>query len=327
MQFPKRGLHFSLISFNICNSLAFLSFIGSMRRLVLLSFSLLASFSSFSQLKKFYSVSNDSAFQKVDFQLSATSGSCYIRPSTDAQPVNIYGNPDFATINPSFKTFVENNIKHVTLDLENYQSSTISKSLSSSIFGTTSSKSEEKNYWKIFLTEDKVYSLQLAYGIGNADVDLSGIPVEKLKISTGSADVIVDYADGKGNLVAMDTFYVKVDLGSLIARRINLTNAGVVMVEVGFGTAMLDFSDASRHSSKVKASVGAGRLEMVMPDANTPVIIYMHNSPLCSVKMPAEFTQIRKDVYTSASYSPDAPNLMEFKVDVAMGNVVFLSQE
>jgi len=296
-----------------------------MRRLVLLSFSLLASFSSFSQLKKFYSVSNDSAFQKVDFCLSATSGSCYIRPVKAAQPVNIYGNPDFETINPSFKTFVKNNVKHVNLDLENYQSSTISKSLTSSIFG--SEKKDDKNYWKILLTEDKVYSLQLAYGIGNADVDLSGIPVEKLKITTGSADVIVDYADGKGNLVPMDTFFVKIDLGSLTANHINLTNSKVIVAEVGFGTAVLDFSDKSQQASKIKASVGAGRLEMIMPKENVPVIIYLHNSPLCSVKMPSEFKQIRKNVYASSNYHPDAGDLMEFNVDVALGNVEFVSKK
>ncbi|CAD5246897.1 conserved hypothetical protein [Imperialibacter sp. EC-SDR9] len=325
MQFRRKELHFLLFSFNIRNSLCCISLIATMRRLVLLSFSLLASFSSFSQLKKFYSVSNDSAFQKVDFCLSATSGSCYIRPVKAAQPVNIYGNPDFETINPSFKTYIKNSVKHVNLDLENYQSSTISKSLTSSIFGD--SKKDDKNYWKILLTEDKVYSLQLAYGIGNADVDLSGIPVEKLKINTGSADVIVDYADGKGNLVAMDTFFVKVDLGSLIANHINLTNSKVIVAEVGFGTAVLDFSDKSQQSSKIRASVGAGRLEMIMPKENVPVIIYLHNSPLCSVKMPAEFTQIRKNVYTSSSYHPDALDLMEFNIDVALGNVEFVSKK
>lgn len=285
-----------------------------------MSFSLLAGFSSYSQLKKFYSVSNDSAFHKVDLCLSATSGSCYIRPVKSTQPVNIYGNPDFETINPSFKTYVKNNVKHVKLDLENYKSSSISKSISTSFFGE---KKEDKNYWKILLTEDKVYSLQLAYGIGNADVDLSGIPVERLKINTGSADVIVDYADGKGNLIAMDTFYVKVDLGSLVANHINLTNARVIVAEVGFGTAVLDFSDRSNQSSRIKASVGAGRLEMVMPSENVPAIIYLHNSPLCSVKMPAEFKEIRKNVYTTASYHPEAPNLMEFSIDVALGNVEF----
>ncbi len=295
-----------------------------MRRLILLGVGLLASFSAFSQLKKFYSVSNDSTFQRVDFCLSATAGSCFIRPVKSGHPVNIYGNPDFSTINPSFKTFIKDNVKHVKLDLENYQSSGISKSLSSSIFGEQ--KKDEKNYWKILLTEDKVYSLQLAYGIGNADVDLSGIPVEKLKITTGSADVMVDYADGKGNLIQMDTFFVKVDLGSLTANRVNLTNAKVVIAEVGFGSATLDFSDRSTHSSKVKASVGAGKLELVMPMENTPVIIYLHNSPLCSVKMADGYKEIRKNVFTNAIYHPDAENIVEFNVDVALGNVVFVNK-
>lgn len=296
-----------------------------MRGLILLGFSLLAGFSAYCQLKKFYTVGNDSTFQRVDFCLSATSGSCHIRPAKAPQPVNIYGNPDFSTINPSFKTFIQGDVKHVKLDLENYQSSGLSRSLSSSIFGEK--KTDDKNYWKILLTEDKVYSLQLAYGIGHADVDLSGIPVEKLKITTGSADVIVDYADGNGNLIQMDTFYVKVDLGSLTANRMNLTKARVVIAEVGFGSATLDFSDKTSQASKIKASVGAGRLELLMPQQNVPVIIYLHNSPLCSVKMPAGYKEIRKNVFTNARYRPGAENLMEFNVDVALGNVSFIAPE
>lgn len=295
-----------------------------MRGLILFCFGLAASFSAHSQLKKFYSVGNDTTFQRVDFCLSATSGSCSIRPGKSVHPVNIYGNPDFSTINPSFKTFIKDNVKHVNLDLENYQSSGISKSLSSSFFGQ--STEDDKNYWKILLTEDKVYSLQLAYGIGNANVDLSGIPVEKLKITTGSADVMVDYADGRGNLIQMDTFYVKVDLGSLRANHVNLTNAGVYIAEVGFGSALLDFSDRVNQAATIKASVGAGKLELVMPQANVPVIIYLHNSPLCSVKMPAEYKEVRKNVFTNEEYHPDAANLMEFTVDVALGNVVFVTR-
>ncbi|MEJ0054893.1 MAG: hypothetical protein WDN75_04140 [Bacteroidota bacterium] len=41
----------------------------------------------------------------------------------------------------------------------------------------------------------------------------------------------------------MDTFFVKVDLGSLNVKQMNLSRSKVVMAEVGFGNIFLDFSN------------------------------------------------------------------------------------
>jgi len=72
------------------------------------------------------------------------------------------------------------------------------------------SASEEKTsdkFWKVYLTNDKPYSLDLTYGLGNANIDLSGLAIEKLKINTGSSDVLVSYNSGIENTVEMDTLF------------------------------------------------------------------------------------------------------------------------
>ena len=64
----------------------------------------------------------------------------------------------------------------------------------------------------MYLTDSKPYFLELHYGIGNANIDLSGLAIKTLKVNTGSADVNVGYYSSLENQIDMDTFFVKVDL-------------------------------------------------------------------------------------------------------------------
>ena len=275
---------------------------------------------SVAQLKQFYSLPDDDTYDAINFTLSATSGSCYIRSDADKMPLNIYGNPDFSKINPNFQSSIKDRTNYVNLELEDYNSSGFSKSISYNVFGPDK---KGKNFWKIYLSDDKEYSLNLNYGIGMADVDLAGVPIKNLNIKTGSADVEVDYSEEVGNLIEMDTLYVKVDLGSLEARKMHLYKAGTVITDIGFGNATLDFSDVPQTKSNIDAMVGAGSLEVLLPRKGAPVMIHINNSPLCSVKLAKGFEEIDDNVYVNLDYDSSAENLLTFNVDVALGNVSF----
>ena len=275
---------------------------------------------SFAQLKQFYSISDDGTYDAINFTLSATSGSCYIRSNASQLPLNIYGNPDFEKINPNFQSWVEERTNYVNLNLEDYNSSGFSRSISYNVFGPDK---KGKNFWKIYLSNQKEYSLNLNYGIGMADVDLAGVAVKNLNIKTGSADVSVDYSQDLVNLAEMDTFYVRVDLGSLEARNMHLYKARTIITDIGFGSAILDFSDVPQTKSNIEAMVGAGNLEVLLPRENAPVIIYISNSPLCSVRLARGFEEVEENVYVNMDYSSSAENLLTFNVDVALGNVTF----
>ena len=189
------------------------------------------------QLKKFYTVKNESNYDTIDFSLKATSGKCYIKPSYHTDPVTIYGNPDFKDVNPTFYATTRDNINFIKLNLEDYKKGGLSQSIQYSVFGKD--EDADKNYWKVYLTEEKVYKLNLNYGLGDATVNLSGIPVSKLKIESGSASLDVFYDEDKPNKCVMDTFFLKVDLGSIIARNINRSRAQNIIADVGFGSAIL----------------------------------------------------------------------------------------
>jgi hypothetical protein len=74
----------------------------------------------------------------------------------------------------------------VFLNLEEVQSEGLSQTISTRFFGASEKESTDK-LWKMYLTDAKPYFLEFNYGIGKANIDLSGLAVKNLKISTGSA--------------------------------------------------------------------------------------------------------------------------------------------
>ena len=182
---------------------------------------------------------------------------------------------------------------------------------------------KENDFWKVNLSDDKVYKLNLIYGFGNADVNLTNTSVSKLKIKSGSADIIVGYDDGTINPIKMDTFFVKADFGSIVAKRMELTRAKKVITKIGFGNVLLDFDAGAPEKCEINASVGAGNLEVLLPQDETPVIIRIKDSPLCAIKLVDGFEEVEKNVFVNMDYSANAENLLSFDVDVALGMVHF----
>jgi hypothetical protein len=189
------------------------------------------------------------------------------------------------------------------------------------MFGT-SDKPANNKLWKMYLTDTKPYSLELDYGVGNAHIDLSGLAIKKLKINTGSADVSVGYTSME-NQVDMDTFSVKVDLGSLNIQNMNLSRTRYMVADVGFGNMTLDFSDTPLVSNKIKGSVGAGNLLILLPSNETPVLIRIHESWLCSVKLPEGLKKVKENTFANEAYKKNAKNSLTFDLDVSMGSIVF----
>jgi hypothetical protein len=95
------------------------------------------------------------------------------------------------------------------------------------------------------------------------------------------------------------------------------------MADVGFGSMLLDFSTKPLVSNKITGSVGAGNLVIILPSEDTPVLVKVHDSWLCSVKIPASLQKISDNTFASASYTKGAKNSLIFDLDVSMGNIVF----
>ena len=283
-------------------------------------FPLLFSLGALAQLDRFYTLKESDDFDTVNFYLKATSANCLIKKSSeDNEPLSIYGNPNLDKINPSFGTKVRNNTCFAKLALDEYNSSGFSNSFSMAV----SRSDKDNDFWKVNFADNKVYDLNLFYGFGNADINLTGTSVKNLKIKSGSADIVVGYDEHNTNPVQMDTFYVKADFGSIVAKHMELTRAKRVITKVGFGNVLLDFDRVITEKCDISASVGAGNLEILLPKEGIPVIIHLKDSPLCAIKMAEGFEEVEKNVFVNMNYSASAENLLTFNVDVALGMVRF----
>ncbi len=291
-----------------------------LRVILVLSFQFIIFSGLLGQVKHFYTLENGD-YDKVNIILKATSNSCCIKPTINPHIVNVFGFENNSEPDIYSSTELPDRVENLIINLNN-TSGKNETSLSDRFFNTNGSTD---NHWDLYLSKEKPMKLHLNYVIGDASVDLSNLPIERLKINTGSADVIVSYMEGRSNLVEMDTFYVKVDLGSLTVHKINYSKAKTVIADVNFGALLMDYSKPLVTSSNVFASVGAGNLIIGLPASQQiPVIIYIRNSPLCHVKLPKNFKRKAKNVYVSEYYTDNARNVLSFDLDVAVGQIKFV---
>ena len=275
----------------------------------------------FAQSKKHFAVSNTGGCKKVVLNYSSSSGTCYLGPTQKPDLFSVYGNKDIDEYNHYFDQKIIDDICIIDLKIEDKSTESFSQSISYNMF--RKSKDFDESLWKVYLTEDKSYDLNLNYGIGEAYIDLSGLSIEHLRINTGSADVHVGYLSGLGNPIIMDTLNITVDVGPLKIRKGTLSNAKVIIAEVGFGNAYLDLSGKPDISSYIRASVGAGNLEVIVPRTGTGVKVIIHQSLLCQVKISKMFMETEKDVFVNEFYEEGAAGQLVFEVDVSLGNIIF----
>jgi hypothetical protein len=273
------------------------------------------------QMKRQFTVENSQACEKVNLHLRANTGDCFIKAGHNSELLNVFSNQDQSSYSHQYRKDIINSTCQIYLNFENTNARGIGQTISTRMFGQD--EAVDNKIWKMYLSDSKPYNLELDYGVGNAHVDLSGLAIKKLKINTGSADVNIGYSSLE-NKVEMDTLSVKVDLGSLHVENLNLSKTRYTSADVGFGNMTLDFSaNPPLVTNRIEGSVGAGNLIIILPSNQTPMLVKINDSWLCSVRIPEGMKKIRANTFANAAYHEDAENALLFNLDVSMGNIIF----
>lgn len=275
---------------------------------------------SLAQVQKHFKIEHNSRYKSVTLNYESSSGVCYVGPGESDEPIAVYSDRDIDEFNHSFNKSSNNSSLEINLSIESKNKQTFSQSISSKVFRN---EKPEDNTWKVFLTEDVPYNINLNYGVGEAYIDLSTLKISHFNVKTGSADVNIGYLTDMPNPIVMDTFNVKVDLGNVVVRKLYMAKAENIDAEVGFGTMTLDLSEPPTVPSQVKASVGAGTLEIQIPKSDCSVIIRVKDSMLCDVKLTKSFREISDNVFVNETYDENATNKLSFDVDVSLGTIIF----
>ncbi len=147
--------------------------------------------------------------------------------------------------------------------------------------------------------------------------------VGRLKMRAGSANVIVNYRKDQENPLEMDTLLIKVDMGTFEAKNLHLSRSSNIIANVGFGKIQIDFGNAKVTKTEVKDTVGAGKLEIILPYENIPIRINANDSPLCQITMSQGFEKTTNQVFIALGFNENLINYIHFNIDVAVGNIIF----
>lgn len=272
------------------------------------------------QISKDFSIDARSGYSIVHLDYNVYKGITYVKRIPSDKPVLIKSKLSKVNVLPSFSHEIKDDVLTAHLHHRNVESETFGKSLSYKLF---SSDSEDFDHqWDVGLSSSHLYDLDLYFGIGKANLDFSHIPISNCKIKSASADIKLDYSKKVPNSVTMDTMMVSLNMGNLDAYNINYANAELMLFEINYGTLNLSFSEGVIHDLKVSAVVGAGKVNLTLPDQNQPYRLKIKSTPMCRLTLPSYLKDIGDKTYVSKSYDKDAPDLVDLVIDISVGSLV-----
>ncbi len=118
------------------------------------------------------------------------------------------------------------------------------------------------NQWKLDLAPVPT-ELELELGASSASLDLGGLPLRRLKLSQGAADLTLDFE--RPNPVEMSSLTYNGGASRGTLRGLGNANTSRVEVYGGGGVFNLDFSGKLRRDLSVKVEAGAGEVTLSFP--------------------------------------------------------------
>lgn len=156
--------------------------------------------------------------------------------------------------------------------------------------------------------------LDLAFGAVRANVDLGGLSLTRLDLSTGASESDIDVS--APNPIRMRTATFEVGAADFTARHLGNLNADRIRVDAGVGALSLWFDGEWNRDAEVEIDMGLGSLELVVPEGIG--IRVRKDSFLTSFD--SEGLVKRGGVYESLDYD-DAEVRIDIEVDAAFGSV------
>lgn len=178
--------------------------------------------------------------------------------------------------------------------------------------------------WDISLSRDYSWDIQLDLGVTDADIDLSGLPVEALKIDHGVSECRVIFTEP--NPIEMRRLVVDAGVGDVKIGGIGHANAGDMYFDGGTGDFVLNFSGQKKDFRTAQIDVGVGSVTVEVP-RDLPVRIETEEGWLNSVSVPKRhFVEVGDDVYETDAYDK-AEYGLAVELDVGIGSATVKLRE
>lgn len=181
---------------------------------------------------------------------------------------------------------------------------------------------EYSNAWDIRLARNVPLDLEVDMGGGTATLDLTGLTLDKLSVTSGSTDLSVAFS--RPNPQPLGSLKLTAGTGTVAATGLGNANFDTLSVLGGMGELDLDFSGNFHRSALADIKAGAGHVTVRVP-ANIGVrATFAGVVPVGKVET-VGFAEETDDVYVNAVYG-EAPLTLTVKITSGVGAVSLISQ-
>lgn len=115
----------------------------------------------------------------------------------------------------------------------------------------------------IQLSREVPLALDLDFGAGDAEIDLGGVALQRLDLSTGASKTTVRF--GERNPVAAERIEINAGAAELRVYGLGNTRANRLRFQGGIGSTLLDFSGPWDRSATASVQMGMGSLVLRLP--------------------------------------------------------------
>lgn len=156
--------------------------------------------------------------------------------------------------------------------------------------------------------------LRMRFGAVRADLDLGGLSLTDLRLSTGASESRIDVSEP--NPVPMGRAELEVGAAEFTARHLGNLNTERIDIDAGVGEVTLEFTGRWQRDAEVAVDLGLGALELRFPEG---VGVRLENDSFLT-SLDAQRMVKRDDAYYSLDWE-EAERRITVSVDAALGSV------
>lgn len=242
--------------------------------------------------------------KKLDVELEFGAGELRISPKDMSQAVTLDIRYDPRQVEYDVDYKVRKDIGHLYIESEHRKHCDIDT---------------EKNKLDLVLSTRYPTSLEMDIGACDAEIDLGGIPLERLDIDVGAASGDIDFSEP--NPHRLEEINIDAGASSLDMHSIGNANFELMTFSGGVGSFDLDFRGEYRGESKIDIEVGLGSADIILPRGIPARVETESGNWLSSVDFHKDdLEEIDDGIYESPDFE-DAETRIVLMLDVGLGSV------
>lgn len=168
------------------------------------------------------------------------------------------------------------------------------------------------------LSRDVPTDLHLDFFAGTAELDLTGVPLERLLLNNAASET--ELRVSAANPVRMDSAKIHVGVADFEAHGLGHLNSSRVEVKAVLGAVTIGLDGDWPRDARLSIEMGLGALEILVPE--TLGVRVRHESNLLAA-IEAEGFERRRDVYTSHNWNR-AERRLDLELSTTIGAVEFV---